>query len=165
MISWSSLNVGHVEWKTRALGQICSKPFYPLEATVLLQSLKLLFTRMFLLVISRSSSNMGHVGSKTRSLGQMSLKPLFTRGYSFVLIFMELYQKVCFDDISVKFEYGPCWVKSRSLGQFCLKPCSPSRGLGFASILIFLYQNVCLDDILVKFEFGSGWVKSQKLGH
>ena len=42
-------------------------------------------------------------------------------------------------------------LKSKSLGQICLKPCSPSRGLNFASVLINFYQNVCLGDIIVKF--------------
>ena len=51
-----------------------------------------------------------------RGHDQISLKPysLF-RGQSFALIFKELYQNLCFDDNLVKFEYGSCWVKTRSL--------------------------------------------------
>ena len=85
---------------------------HPLEATVLLQS-SLNFTRMFDMKVSRSSLNMGHVRSKNRSLGQISLKPCSpSRGHSFALILMKLYQNVCLDDISIRFEYGSCQVKN-----------------------------------------------------
>ena len=104
---------------------------HPLEAIVLFQP-PWNFTRMFVFVISRSSSYMGHVRSKTRSLGQISLKPCSpSRGHSFASIFMKLhrtvcldnilvvwiwvmklYQYVCLDDISVRFQYGSCWVKN-----------------------------------------------------
>ena len=83
-----------------------------LEATVLFQS-SWNFTRMFVLVISRSSSNIGHVWSKTRSLGQISLKPCSpSRGHSFASIIMKLYQIVCLDDISIRFECGSCRAKT-----------------------------------------------------
>ena len=62
---------------------------------------------MFEVLISQSSLNIGHVGSKTRSLFQTLLKVNSpSRGYSFAVIFKELYQNVCLDDILVKLECG-----------------------------------------------------------
>ena len=91
MISWSSLNLGHVWLKTRSLGR-----------NSFLQS-SWNFTRMFDVMISRSVLNMGPVGLKTRSLCQISLKPnSSSRGHGFALIFKELYQNICLDDILVK---------------------------------------------------------------
>ena len=77
----------------------------PLEATLLLKSspsrglnfasILIIFTRMFLLMISQSSLNMGHVGSKTRSLCRISLKPCSpSQGHNFSSIFLEFYQNV-----------------------------------------------------------------------
>ena len=58
-------------------------------------------------MLSRSSTNLGHVELKTRSLCQISLKPYSTsRGHTFALIFKELYQNICLDDILVKRNVG-----------------------------------------------------------
>ena len=101
---------------------------------------------------------MGHVGSKTRSPGQIALKPCSScRGHRFASVFMKLYQNVCPDDISVKFEYGS---KARSLGQISLKSCSPSRGHSFASVFMKIIQNDSLDEISVKFEYRSCQIKN-----
>ena len=43
--------------------------------------------------------------------------------------------------------------KTRSLGQICSSPCSPSRAYSLAFVLFF-YQNVPLGDILVRFKNG-----------
>ena len=59
---------------------------------------------------------------------------------------------------------GHVGLKSRSLGQICLKPCSPSKGLSFASILINFYQNVSLDDILVRLNLVNVWLKTRSHG-
>ena len=58
---------------------------------------------------------MGHVWSKTRSLGQVLGKPCVrSRGSKniFSPIIMKLYQHVCLDEISHKFENGSCPVKN-----------------------------------------------------
>ena len=71
---------------------------------------------MFVLMISKSSLNRGHFGSITRS---ECLKPYSSsRGQNFASIFINFYQNVSLGDISIKFEHGSCWVKTRSLGQF-----------------------------------------------
>ena len=58
---------------------------------------------------------------------QISLKPYSpSRGHSFALIIRELCQNVCLDNVLVKLEFGLCWVKTRSLSHFSVKPCSPS---------------------------------------
>ena len=68
---------------------------------------------------------MDHIKSKTRSLGQISFKPCSaSRGHSVALIIMKR-KNICLDDILVKFEYGSCWVKIRSLGETSLKQFSP----------------------------------------
>ena len=85
---------------------------HTLEATVLFQS-SWNFTRMFVLMISRTLSDMGHVRSKTRSLGQISLNPCSpSRGHIFASVIMKLYKNICWDDISVRFEYGSCQFKT-----------------------------------------------------
>ena len=62
---------------------------------------------------SGSSSNMSHVGSKTRSVGQIKGKPCeHSRGHIFRPIFIKLAPNDHLDNISVKFEYGLCWVKN-----------------------------------------------------
>ena len=53
--------------------------------------------------------------------------------------------------------------KTRSLGQICSEPCSPSRGNSFASIFIDIYRSCSLGDISVKFEHESCWVKTRSL--
>ena len=61
------------------------------------------------------------------SLDQISVKPFsLTRGYSYTLIFIKLFNIVCLDDMSVKFDYGSCHTKTTSLGQISLKPCTLS---------------------------------------
>ena len=67
MISLSGLNMGHVESKTRSLGQISLKPSSSSRGQFCFSPRN--FTRMFVWIIFRSSLNMGDVGSKTRSLG------------------------------------------------------------------------------------------------
>ena len=89
---------------------LCCSP--PLEATVLIQSL-LNFTRIFDVMITRSSLNMGKVRLQTRSPGYISSKPSSpSRSHNFASVFMKLYQNVCLDDISVKFEYELCQVNN-----------------------------------------------------
>ena len=56
---------------------------------------------------------MGDVGSKTRSVGQIIKKPCeHSRGHSFRPIIIKLAHNDHLDNISVKFEYGGCWVKN-----------------------------------------------------
>ena len=56
---------------------------------------------------------MGHVKSKARSLGQTALKLcLPSKSHGFASIFIKLSQNIHFDDIMVKFEYGPCRIKN-----------------------------------------------------
>ena len=82
------------------------------EATGFVQSSSNLL-RMIILTISQSSSNMSDVGSKTRSVGQIMEKPCeHSRGHSFGQIFIKLAQNDHLDNISVRFEYGSCWVKN-----------------------------------------------------
>ena len=66
---------------------------------------------------------MGHVGSKTRSLGQISEKPCVpSRGHSFDLKFMKLWQKVNHNILE--------------------KPCVHSRRHSFDHKFMKLCQNV-----------------------
>ena len=83
-----------------------------IQATLCIQS-SWNFVRMFVLIKFGSSSNMGHIWSKTRSVGQIIKKPCeHSRGHSFCSIFIKLAQNDHLDNISVKFEYGSCWVKN-----------------------------------------------------
>ena len=116
---------------------------------------------MIILTISQSSSNIVHVGTKKRSVGQIIKHCEHSRGHSFGPIFIKLAQNDHLDNISVKFDYGSCQVKKRSVGQLIEKPCEHSRGLSFGPIIIKLAQNDHLDNISVKFEYGSCQVKNK----
>ena len=56
---------------------------------------------------------MGHVRSNARSPGQILEKRcVHARVYIFGLIIMKLGQNDFFDEISVEFENGSCWLKN-----------------------------------------------------
>ena len=61
--------MGHVESKTRSLGQILEKPCARSRDFILVKTHIKHGQNAF--AISRTSMKMGHVGSKTRSLGQI----------------------------------------------------------------------------------------------
>ena len=83
-------------------------------------------------------------------------KSLCARGHIFSLIIRKLYQHVCLDEISHRFENGSCQVKTRSTGQNLEKTlCRYSRGHIFSLIIMKLGQNDFFDEILDKFENGS----------
>ena len=66
--------------------------------------------------MSLLSLNIGYEWSKTRSLGQISNKPcVHSRGHSFASFFVNLHQKVCLDNVLVKFENGFVGSKTRSI--------------------------------------------------
>ena len=112
MISRLSSNMGHVSSKMRSISKIL--------LNIVVHSRRHSFTssfmeliRMFVLMISWSNSNVGHVGLKTSSLNQILFKRcLHSTGYRFASIFMLLHQNIYLDDISVKFEYRSCQVKT-----------------------------------------------------
>ena len=98
---------------------------------------------MLMIKISRSISKLGHVGSKPRSLGQILEKPcVHSRGHSFDLNFMKLYQNANDHNVKVKVKLGHVGSKTRSLGQILEKPCVHSRGHRFDHKFMKLYQNV-----------------------
>ena len=81
-VSWSSLNIGHVELKCRSIDQICLKPCSPSRG-ISFASILINFYQNVCLDDGRL--NLGHVLSKTRSLGRISLKPFSpSQGHSFL---------------------------------------------------------------------------------
>ena len=111
-ISQSSSNMGHAWSKTRPVGQIIEKPcehsrghsFGPIF-------IKLSQDQIWIIL-----------GQKSRSVGQIIEKPNdHSRGHSFGPIFIKLAQNDHLDNISVKFEYGSCWVKNKVSRSNCFK--------------------------------------------
>ena len=80
------------------------------------------------------------------------------RASGFGLILIKLGQNVCLDEISDKFKFGLCGVKS-SLRKILEKPFVRSRGHIFSPILGKRGLNDCLDEISDEFEIGSCWIK------
>ena len=120
--------MGHVGRKLYHQIRFVQNLVHPPEAAVLLSIF--FFTGMCTIVISRLSLNMYYVGSKTRSPDKIPLKPCSpSRGHSFALIFMELYQKVCLMMSWSSLNMGHVGSKRRSLGQICFKFCSPLEAL------------------------------------
>ena len=88
------MKLGHVESKTRSLGQFLEIPSVPSRG----HSFDHKFMKLSQNVnhiMSRSDLKVGHVGSKTRSLGQILEKPsVHSRGHRFDHKFMKLCQNV-----------------------------------------------------------------------
>ena len=64
-----------------------------------------------------------------------------SRGQSFGPIFIKLAQNDHLDNISVNFNMGDLWSKTRSVGQIMEKPCEHSRSHSFGPIFIKLGQD------------------------
>ena len=66
--------MGHVESKTRSLGQILEKPCVRFRGHIF-SPIIMKLGQSVVLMKSRTNLKMGHVGSKTRSLVQILEKP------------------------------------------------------------------------------------------
>ena len=107
MKSRMNMKMGHVESKSRLLGQILEKRFCSRGHifTPILRNM----VRMFALMKSQTSLKLGHVGSKTRSLSQILEKPcIHYKGHIFSQISMKLGENVDLDEILDEFEDRSC---------------------------------------------------------
>ena len=105
--------MGHIESKSRSLGQILEKPCVRARGHIFSLIILKLGQNVCLDEISDEFEN-GSCQSKARSLGQILEKPCVrSRGHIFSPIILKLGQNVFLDETSDEFENGSCQVKNK----------------------------------------------------